>query len=91
MPVTALRGLSQLSTSFIASWCQGIHRKPLVALKISDGFSQLKITESHLYGTTYKIEPVLDGLKSLEFEFGTTSISKIAEAILRTIYVVTKL
>jgi hypothetical protein len=25
------RGLSQLTTSFIASWHQGIHHKPLVA------------------------------------------------------------
>jgi hypothetical protein len=31
-PVTAPRGLSQPSTSFIASYCQGIHRMPLVAL-----------------------------------------------------------
>ena len=29
------RSLSQLITSFIASWCQGIHRMPLVASKIS--------------------------------------------------------
>jgi len=28
------RSLSQLTTSFIASNCQGIHRIPLVALKI---------------------------------------------------------
>ncbi len=25
------RGLSQVTTSFIASWCQGIHRTPLIA------------------------------------------------------------
>ena len=30
-PLTAYRGLSQLATSFIASWCQGIHRTPLLA------------------------------------------------------------
>ena len=29
LPTT--RGLSQVTTSFIASWCQGIHRTPLVA------------------------------------------------------------
>ena len=27
----ANRGLSQVATSFIASWCQGIHRIPLIA------------------------------------------------------------
>ena len=27
----ATRGLSQLTTSFIAYWCQGIHRVPLCA------------------------------------------------------------
>ena len=27
----ANRGLSQVATSFIASWCQGIHRIPLLA------------------------------------------------------------
>ena len=29
--LAALRGLSQLATSFIASYCQGIHHAPLVA------------------------------------------------------------
>jgi hypothetical protein len=29
--LAALRGLSQLATSFIAFFCQGIHRAPLVA------------------------------------------------------------
>ena len=29
--LAAPRGLSQLATSFIASYCQGIHRAPLVA------------------------------------------------------------
>ena len=29
--LTALRGLSQLATSFIAYWCQGIHRTPFLA------------------------------------------------------------
>ncbi len=29
--LAALRGLSQLATSFIACFCQGIHRAPLVA------------------------------------------------------------
>ena len=28
------RGLSQPSTSFIDSWCQGIHRKPLTILTV---------------------------------------------------------
>lgn len=48
MSVTTLRGLSQLSAAFIASWCQGIHRKPLVAFKNSVESSQLKITEYNL-------------------------------------------
>ena len=30
--LTAPRSLSQFSTSFIGSWCQGIHRSLLVAL-----------------------------------------------------------
>ena len=30
-PIAAPRGLSQLAASFIASYCQGIHRAPLVA------------------------------------------------------------
>ena len=30
-PVHGSRGLSQCSTSFIGTWRQGIHRKPLVA------------------------------------------------------------
>jgi hypothetical protein len=30
-PLAAPRGLSQLTTPFIASYCQGIHRVPLVA------------------------------------------------------------
>ena len=28
------RGLSQVTTSFIGSWCQGIHRLPLVACQL---------------------------------------------------------
>jgi hypothetical protein len=34
----AHRRLSQLTTSFIDSWCQGIHRTPLVALPLHPEF-----------------------------------------------------
>jgi hypothetical protein len=34
----AHRRLSQLTTSFIDSWCQGIHRTPLVALPLHPDF-----------------------------------------------------
>src|ERR1700704_2374380 len=32
--LAAPRGLSQPSTSFIGSWCQGIHRAPLLARRL---------------------------------------------------------
>src|SRR4051794_17524048 len=32
--LAAPRGLSQPSTSFIGSWCQGIHRAPLIARRL---------------------------------------------------------
>src|ERR1700694_4613551 len=32
--LAAPRGLSQPSTSFIGSWCQGIHRAPLLAQRL---------------------------------------------------------
>src|SRR5438045_9005827 len=38
--LAAPRGLSQPSTSFIGSWCQGIHRAPLLARRLD--LSQLQ-------------------------------------------------
>ena len=38
--LAARRSLSQLSTSFIASWRQGIHRVPLVACSLTPGQGQ---------------------------------------------------
>ena len=37
------RGLSQIPTSFIGSWCQGIHRTPLKTYKIYRALQMLRV------------------------------------------------
>src|SRR2546427_11667360 len=47
--LAAPRGLSQPSTSFIGSWCQGIHRTPLLARRLDLSTSPSRQDQRSLY------------------------------------------
>ena len=50
--LAAPRGLSQPSTSFIGSWCQGIHRAPLLARRLDLSTSPSRQDQRSLYKKT---------------------------------------
>ena len=50
--LAAPRGLSQPSTSFIGSWCQGIHRTPLLARRLDLSTSPSRQDQRSLYKKT---------------------------------------
>src|SRR5215469_9329783 len=52
--LAAPRGFSQPSTSFIGSWCQGIHRAPLLARRLDLSTSPSRQDQrSHNFKKTY--------------------------------------
>src|ERR1700694_3384626 len=63
--LAAPRGLSQPSTSFIGSWCQGIHRAPLLARRLDlstspsrqDQRSQKDTFQNSTYVLSAQIQP----------------------------------
>src|ERR1051326_7336924 len=51
--LAAPRGFSQPSTSFIGSWCQGIHRAPLLARRLDLSTSPSRQDQRSLQKKTY--------------------------------------